>query len=100
MKGLNGTTSPTSGSGTMQNYGLMANLLFDMDIGKPWLYPYLGGGVGYGWNHLSNGGFSQTGTSFSSDETEGGFAYQAIAGLLFPVSGVPGLSITAEYPLP
>jgi len=97
LDGLSGTTAPTSASGTIQNYGLMANLLFDMDIGKPWLYPYLGGGVGYGWDRLSSARFSQAGTSFSSSETEGGFAYQAIAGLSFPVSGVPGLSVTAEY---
>jgi OOP family OmpA-OmpF porin len=97
LNGLSGTTLPTTASGTIQNYGLMTNLLFDLDIGKPWLFPYIGGGVGYGWNRLSGARFSQTGTGFDSNGTEGGFAYQAIAGLSFPVSGVPGLSVTAEY---
>ena len=97
LNGLSGTSSPGTASGTMQTYGVMANLLFDMDIGKPWLYPYIGGGVGYGWDRLSNAQFGQAGTSFSSSDTAGGFAYQAIAGLSFPVSGVPGLSVTAEY---
>jgi OOP family OmpA-OmpF porin len=97
LSGLTGTTSPASASGTLQNYGVMGNLLFDMDIGVPWLYPYIGGGVGYGWDRLSSARLSQTGTSFSANDTEGGFAYQAIAGLSFPVSGVPGLSVTAEY---
>ena len=32
----------------------MANALFDMDVGVPWMYPYLGGGVGYAWTHLRN----------------------------------------------
>jgi hypothetical protein len=97
LDGLSGTTAPTSVSGSLNSYGLMANVLFDMDIGIPWLYPYLGGGVGYGWDQLSNAHLSQTGTSFSGQDTTGGFAWQAIAGLSFPVSGVPGLSVTAEY---
>ncbi len=97
LDGLVGTTAPTSASGNIQNYGVMANLLFDMDIGQSWLYPYVGGGVGYGWDRLSDARLSQAGSSFSSTDTAGGFAYQAIAGLSFPVSGVPGLSVTAEY---
>jgi opacity protein-like surface antigen len=97
LNGLTGTTSAASASGTIRNYGVMGNLLFDMDIGLPWLYPYLGGGVGYGWDQLNSARLSQGGTSFGTSDTEGGFAYQAIAGLSFPVSGVPGLSVTAEY---
>ena len=97
LNGLSGTSSPTSATGTLQTYGVMGNLMFDMDIGKPWLYPYLGGGVGYGWDRLNNARLSQAGTSFSANDTAGGFAYQAIAGLSFPVSGVPGLTVTAEY---
>src|SRR5208337_4838346 len=38
LNGLSGTSSPASASGTMNTYGVMGNLLFDMDIGKPWLY--------------------------------------------------------------
>src|SRR5277367_6641021 len=97
LNGLSGTTAPASVSGNINNYGLMGNVLFDMDIGMPWLYPYLGGGVGYGWDELSSARFSQGGTTFSPSGTSGGFAWQAIAGLSFPVSGVPGLSVTAEY---
>jgi hypothetical protein len=97
VDGLSGTTASTSGAGAINSYGLMGNVLFDMDIGKPWLYPYLGGGVGYSWDQLSSARLNQTGTSFSAGDTSGGFTWQAIAGLSFPVSGVPGLSITAEY---
>ena len=37
---LNGTPFPTSASGNVKRYGAMANALFDMDIGVPWLYYY------------------------------------------------------------
>ena len=97
LTGLSGTSAPTSGSGRLQNYGVMGNFLFDMDIGSPWLYPYFGGGVGYGWERMGSARLSQASTSFASSDTQGGFAWQAIAGLSFPVWGVPGLSITAEY---
>ena len=42
----------SSFSGTAQTYGAMANVLFDMDVGLPWLYPYVGGGVGYALDTL------------------------------------------------
>lgn len=68
QNGLSGTNSTTSTSGTLNTYGLMGNVLFDMDIGKPWLYPYLGGGIGYGWDRLSSARFSQGATSFTSGD--------------------------------
>jgi len=88
LNGLSGSTTSTSGSGSLNSYGLMGNVLFDMDIGRSWLYPYIGGGVGYGWDSLSSARLSQTGTGFSSSDTSGGLAWQAIAGLSFqsPVS--------------
>ena len=96
ISGLSGSAA-TSGSGTLHSYGVMGNVLFDMDIGKSWIYPYIGGGVGYGWEHLSSASLTQTGTSFTASDTAGGFAWQAIAGVSFPIYGVPGLSVTAEY---
>ena len=33
----------------------------------------------------------------TSDDTQGSFAWQAIAGLAFPIPNLPGLSLTAEY---
>jgi outer membrane protein OmpA-like peptidoglycan-associated protein len=71
-----------------------------MDVGVPWLYPYVGGGVGYAWTHLNN--FTVTPSApplgvVRSNGTEGSLAYQAIAGLAFPIPNVPGLSLTAEY---
>jgi hypothetical protein len=97
LRGLSGTAAPTSAAGTLQGYGVMGNVLFDMDVGSPWVYPYIGGGVGYGWEHLNDARLTQSGTTFTSGDTQGGFAWQAIGGLSFPIWGVPGLSLTAEY---
>jgi outer membrane protein OmpA-like peptidoglycan-associated protein len=97
--------STPSGSGNsgsnLHTYGVMANVLFDMDVRLPWLYPYIGGGVGYAWDKFSGQrGITATSApvvSESFDQTQGAFAFQAIGGLAFPVPNVPGLSITTEY---
>ena len=77
----------------------MANALFDMDVGLPWLYPYIGGGVGYAWTNLNNVTYGAAPPPFAGNAngTQGNFAFQAIGGLAFPMPGVPGLSLTAEY---
>jgi OmpA-OmpF porin, OOP family len=96
---LNGTPFPTSTSGNVKRYGVMANALFDMDIGVPWLYPYIGAGAGYQWTNLHNVSVVSTTIPFSyaADDTQGVFAWQAIAGLSFPMPNMPGLSLTSEY---
>ncbi len=75
-------------SGAEQKYGAMANVLFDMDIGSPYIYPYLGAGAGAQWVRLNYTGGAVTNP---------GFAYQAMAGVAFPIPWVVGLSATAEY---
>ncbi len=89
----------TSASGTVRHYGVMANALFDMDVGSPWVYPYIGGGVGYQWTNLNNVGVSQNGGGFAYrvNATQGAAAAQVIAGASFPIPNVPGLSVTPEY---
>ncbi len=83
--------------GTQQNYGVMANALFDMDIGKNWIYPYFGGGLGYSWSRWDH--VQTIGDNFaeSASGTYDNFAYQGIFGLAFPIAFLPGLSATAEY---
>ena len=98
---LGRTNLTSSSSGTFQTYGVMANVLFDIDVGIPLIFPYVGGGAGYAWSNLSRSAVF-TANSFPLlsnhfDETKGGFAFQAIGGLSFPIPGVPGLSITSEY---
>ena len=89
---------PASNKGTVRTYGLMANALYDMDIGVPWLYPYIGVGGGYQWTHLDGFNAVQAGGPFSvsSDDTRGKPAAQVIVGASMPISGVPGLSLTAD----
>jgi outer membrane protein OmpA-like peptidoglycan-associated protein len=71
---------------TEQKYGGMANLMFDLDVGLSYFYPYIGAGAGYvRANRISN------------DSWDGSFAYQGIAGAALPLPWVPGLSATMEY---
>ena len=93
------TPFPTSAGGNVRTYGVMANAIYDMDIGMPWLYPYLGLGAGYQWTKLDNLSVTQTGGPFhfSTNDSQGAFAWQAIVGAAFPIPGMPGLSATAEY---
>ncbi len=74
-------------------YGVFANAYYDFDIGLPYLYPYLGAGIGWQdvtFNSLNAG-------DYSFNKTRGALAYQGIAGLSFPIHYVPGLSATLEY---
>jgi outer membrane protein OmpA-like peptidoglycan-associated protein len=92
-------------TGDETKYGVMGNVLYDIDTGLNWIYPYVGAGVGIQfaeWNNVSYGvsGISYlqgTFPVFTGSQTIGRLAYQAIVGLSFPVEYVPGLSVTAEY---
>jgi outer membrane protein OmpA-like peptidoglycan-associated protein len=86
-------------TGSIHTYGVMANAVYDMDIGVPWLFPYFGGGAGYQWTNLDGVTVNQVGGPFHfhTDHTSGAFAWQAIAGLSFPIPNTPGLSATTEY---
>ena len=99
-----GSPSPGKSTGRIESYGAMANVLYDIDLdsfGVPafGLTPYVGIGAGYQWSRLSPI------TTVSADNTvdriggtSGNFAYQGIAGVAYPLSGVlPGLDLTAEY---
>ena len=99
LQHFRGTRFPTLAGGSQESYGAMANALFDLDIGKSWLYPYFGAGVGYGWSHAQE---HYAGTNYPYAEriggtSDGSFAYQGIFGLSFPVPWVVGLSTTLEY---
>src|SRR4051794_1130428 len=84
------------GSGRREEkYGGMVNALFDLDIGSPYVYPYIGAGVGFAEVHRRLDSTLLLGSG--SDNAKTSFAYQAIAGLSFPIPWVVGLSLTAEY---
>jgi outer membrane protein OmpA-like peptidoglycan-associated protein len=89
-----------SGTGTAVSYGVMANILYDFDLGAALggIVPYIGGGVGYIWHD-----YQDVGASFSNGEktvyngNTGALGYQAILGAALPIASVPGLAVTAEY---
>lgn len=83
-------------NGRESKYGAMGNVLFDLDVGSPYIYPYVGAGAGYAWID-QRAGFVLPPYAGRIDGREGGFAYQAIAGLSFPIPPVVGLSLVAEY---
>ncbi len=94
-----GTPFPTKAGGEQQNYGAMANALFDMDVGANWIYPYFGAGAGYSftrWDHIQSAATTLP-FDYSASGTYGSFAYQGIFGLSFPMPFLRGLSVTAEY---
>jgi OOP family OmpA-OmpF porin len=99
VRQLHGTPFPTTSTGTVRTWGVMANAMFDMDIGVPYVFPYLGVGAGYQWTKLNGVGATQVGGpfSFATNTQTGAFAWQAIVGASFPVPHVPGLSLTADY---
>jgi OOP family OmpA-OmpF porin len=99
LRHLQSTPFPTAANGTIRTWGVMANAIFDMDAGLPWMYPYLGVGAGYQWTKLNNVGATQPGGpfAFAADGQSGAFAGQAIAGASFPIPNMPGLSLTADY---
>lgn len=102
-----------SAGGDEQKYGGMFNALYDFDpallgLGFLPVVPYVGLGAGYQWVQNKNshiygaipstapvapGGIYQ----FRTNDSDGAFAYQAIIGASFPITAVPGLSLTAEY---
>ncbi len=92
-------------TGREHEYGVMGNAFYDFQLPAFFptmpipVVPYIGGGVGYIWTDLNNVGGRRlpAGNTVSIDDTQGRFAYQGIAGLAFPVTAIPGLSITAEY---
>lgn len=89
-----------SGTGTATSYGVMANILYDFDLGSSLggIMPYIGGGVGYIWHDYQDVGasFSDGRRAVYNGDT-GAFGYQAILGAALPIDSVPGLAITAEY---
>jgi outer membrane protein OmpA-like peptidoglycan-associated protein len=74
----------------------MVNALYDINLGSP-VTPYVGLGLGYGWNDF-RGVHGQVGTtSFRGTGVDGALAYQGILGAAYSLSSVvPGLSLTAE----
>ena len=96
IPGVANFTQPGN-NGYFQNYGVMANVLYDFNLGWP-VVPYVGVGVGAGWTQLSSFRTRIGAGTFRVDDEEVQFAYQGIVGLSYNLSAfVPGLAATAEY---
>ncbi|HTZ69649.1 MAG TPA: OmpA family protein [Acetobacteraceae bacterium] len=99
LTGITGLGFPAAAGGREQNYGAIGNVIFDMDVGANWIYPYLGVGLGYSWTHLKdiNAVAPDGSYDFAVGGTQGHYTYQALFGVSIPVPWVVGLSMTAEY---
>jgi OmpA-OmpF porin, OOP family len=99
LRSFGGTPFPTTANGTVRTWGVMGNAIYDLDVGSPWIFPYIGAGAGYQWTKLNNTSALQPGGpfGFATSGQSGAFAWQAIAGASFPIPRVPGLSLTADY---
>lgn len=99
IKSVDAVRFPSTSAGAVQNLGFMVNALFDLDVRSPYVYPYLGLGMGYQSTRLDGFAVTQTGRSgsFSASGTTGAPAGQVIGGLSFPIPNMPGLSLTVDY---
>jgi outer membrane protein OmpA-like peptidoglycan-associated protein len=98
VSGFTGLPRPLRADGTARSYGVMANALYDFDLGPgAFIMPYVGVGAGYVWHEYDSTRVISPAGTVTIDGSDGRFAYQAIVGAAFPISAVPGLAITAEY---
>ena len=106
VRGISGTERPARAGGFEQKYGGFVNVLYDVPLPLP-VSPYLGVGAGGQIESLHKVNNSDYGApvvprppgfqSLNGQTDSSGFAYQGIAGISFPLSFLPGLSLTAEY---
>lgn len=83
--------SRVGAEGGTEVYATMLNGLFDVPAWSR-VRPYIGGGAG--WAHVDTGKLKGGGINFS-DSSDDVFAYQAIAGLAFPLE--KRLTLTLDY---
>ena len=96
-RGTEGNSSLTiSQSARETKTGAMFNALFDLDIGSPYVFPYLGAGAGY-QSIARTVSKNIAGTDYAVNSSHAAMAEQAIGGLSFPIPGAVGLSVTADY---
>lgn len=97
VSGFPGLSPITGRQGQLWNLGLMGNALLELNVGSPYVQPYVGFGLGYAWTELKDMRVVGNGQRLEGDGTDGNFAYQFIAGAAFPIASVPGLAATLEY---
>ena len=93
--GISGITE----KGNAKTWGVMANMLYDINLGTRLggITPYIGGGLGYVWQEYDKVSIRVGGNTLDFNGDGGAFGYQAILGAAYPIQQVPGLAVTAEY---
>jgi OOP family OmpA-OmpF porin len=97
---ITGTDVPNVSAGSRRTSALMLNAAYDFNVGRAWVYPYLGVGIGHVWTTIDDYSLGpQDARAFGmrASGSDGATAYQAIAGASFPVAGFAGLAITIDY---
>jgi len=87
-------------SGYNEQYGGFVNAYYDFDLsgsGLAGITPYLGVGGGFEIQHLQNVTVNPYPELYRSTGTDDVGAVQAIVGVSYDVTQVPGLALTAEY---
>ena len=89
--GFTGLARPLRSDGTARSYGVMANALYDFDLGPGSFFtPYVGVGAGYVWHEYDGTRVSSPSGTVTIDGSDGRFAYQAIVGAAFPIAILVG----------
>src|SRR5690349_14454725 len=77
-----------SGSAHLNTFGPMVNVIYDFDIGNGWIYPFVGGGIGYEWTKVSDAsarsGVAPVTVARLNESTRGSWGAQAMAGISVP----------------
>jgi outer membrane protein OmpA-like peptidoglycan-associated protein len=100
VSGVTNYSVPQRAGGLESKYGGFVNLMYDFNLGLP-VVPYIG--LGAGGQEIEHNRFDRSPIGFvfadpaHGHQVVGDFAYQGIAGLSYPVTFLPGLSLTAEY---
>ena len=83
-------------NGDLQSYAVMANLLYDFDLGSDRVTPYVGVGVGGAITEANFNGSSPAGTIMVDDGSKR-LAYQGIAGLAFALAENLSFDVSYRY---
>ncbi|WP_409433126.1 outer membrane protein [Litorimonas sp. RW-G-Af-16] len=80
------------GQGDIKSTSVFANVFYDIETDSA-ITPYVGGGIGYGWNKVD---YSPSATPIIDDK-DNGFVWQAMAGAAFAVSDRSAITAGVRY---